>query len=64
MKLNWQREDIFEREWISEIFSPYIEELVFDGQHKVDFDNCILAESYLHAGPPEYFAQFRGKLGG
>lgn len=61
MRLIWQRSDIFEREWISEILGPYIDEHIFDGQHRVVLDNCILAESYLYTGPPEYFAQFRGR---
>ncbi len=61
MKLIWQRNDVFEREWISEILAPCIDEQIFDGNHKVVLDNCIVADSYLYAKPADYFAQFRGK---
>ena len=61
MKLIWQRSDFFEREWILEILGPYIDEQILDGQHKIVLDNCILADSYLHAGPQDYFAKFRGR---
>jgi hypothetical protein len=61
VKLIWQREEMLEQAWISEILGPYIDEEIFDGQHKVVLDNCVVADSYLHARPAEYFAQFRGK---
>ena len=59
--LIWQRNDVFEREWIAEILGPYIDEHVSDGQHKIVLDDCIVADSYLHAGPSEYFERFRGR---
>jgi hypothetical protein len=63
MKLTflWQGSDLFERDWIAEIFAPVTGEKVFDGRHSVVLDNCLLLDSYIHAHPSEYYRQFRGK---
>lgn len=61
IKLLWQRSDLAERDWLSDLFSPIIDEQIFDGQHQVVLDDCILIDSYLHAQPQEYYAQFRGR---
>ena len=62
MKLTflWQDPAFSERDWIREIFATVAGEHVYDGQHRIVLDNCLLIDSYLHARSPEYYAQFRG----
>jgi hypothetical protein len=63
MKLTfiWQEPAFSEREWIAEIFAPLAGRQVLDGQHCIVLDDCLLIDSYLHARPAEYYAQFRGR---
>jgi hypothetical protein len=63
MKLTfiWQEPAFSERDWIGEIFAPIAGEQVFDGAHRIVLDNCLLIDSYLHARPPEYYSEFRGR---
>lgn len=57
----WQTEDPFEREWVDEVFGPYISAHVFDGERRLVLDNCILFEAFTHANPSGYYERFRGK---
>jgi hypothetical protein len=63
MKLTfiWQESAFSERDWIREIFAPVAGEQVFDGDHRIVLDNCLLIDSYLHSRPSAYYAQFRGR---
>jgi hypothetical protein len=63
MKLTfiWQDQAFSERDWIREIFAPVVGEHVVDGEHRIVLDNCLLIDNYLHARPPEYYAEFRGR---
>ena len=56
----WQSESPHEREWIDEIFGPYISEHVTDGKHELAFDNAILCDAFVHCYDPAYYAKFRG----
>ncbi len=63
MKLEfiWQESGFNERDWIADIFAPVAGEQIFDGDHRIVLDNCLLIDSYLHSRPRDYYAQFRGK---
>ena len=43
----WQAADPKEREWIEELFGPYIQEHVFDGAHSLVLDNAILMDAFI-----------------
>lgn len=57
----WQYENAYERQWIDEIFGPYIDRHVFDGQRRLVLDRSILFDSFTYSEAPEYYRQFRGK---
>lgn len=57
----WQAEHPNEREWIDEIFGPFIAEHVTDGKHEVVLDNAILLDAFTYCFDPAYYARFRGK---
>lgn len=63
MKLTflWQSDKFSEREWIRDIFASVAGEQVFDGEHRVVLDNCLLIDNYIHSKPRDYYAQFRGR---
>jgi hypothetical protein len=61
LTLLWQTPDTGLREWILEVFSPLIADEVFDGQHRVVLDNCLIVDTHLHTVDPAYYPQFRGK---
>ncbi len=61
LTLVWQSPNCPFRKWILEIFSPVIEREIFDGQHQVVLDDCILVDTQMHRVDPSYYAQFRGK---
>ena len=56
----WQSETPHEREWIEEIFGPYISEHVTDGKHELAMDNAILCDAFVHCYDKAYYAKFRG----
>jgi hypothetical protein len=57
----WQSPNPHEREWIDEIFGPYISEHVTDGKHELAMDNAILCDAFVHCFDKEYYAKFRGR---
>ncbi len=57
----WQAQCPQEREWIEEIFGPYVKDYVYDGSHQLVADDCILCEAYINNGNTTYYQQFRGK---
>ena len=61
LTLLWQTPESPLRDWILEIFSPLIDREVFDGEHRVVLDNCLVADTNVHRVDPAYFAQFKGK---
>jgi len=61
LTLLWQTVDSPWRDWILEIFSPLVESEVFDGEHKIVLDNCLVVDTHLHRADPAYYPQFRGK---
>jgi hypothetical protein len=50
-----------EKEWIEDIFGPYIGDEVLDGEHKLVYDNVILVDLFIHANDPNYYKNFKGK---
>jgi hypothetical protein len=56
----WQAEKPHEREWVDEIFGPYISEHVTDGKHELVMDNALLVDAFVHCFDKEYYAKFRG----
>ena len=63
MKLTflWQSKTFSEQEWIQDIFAPMAGEQVYDGEHRIVLDNCLLIDSYIHVQPRDYYARFRGR---
>jgi hypothetical protein len=57
----WQWKAFPDREWITRLLEPFAGEQVYDCQHRIVLDNCLVIDAYLHAKPAEYFNQFRGK---
>jgi hypothetical protein len=57
----WQAERPNEREWIDEIFGPYIKEHVYDGNHSIALDNAILFDAFITERPVSYYEMFRGR---
>lgn len=57
----WQYQNPNERQWVDEIFGPYIREHVFDGRREVVLDDCILFDAFTFAESPAYYRQFRGR---
>jgi hypothetical protein len=56
----WQSENPHEREWVDEVFGPYISEHVIDGKHELAMDNAILIDAFVHCFDQAYYAKFRG----
>jgi hypothetical protein len=52
---------MWEYEWIREIFKPLLGEQVFDREHHIVLDHCLLIDSYPYSHSREYYQQFRGK---
>jgi hypothetical protein len=57
----WQSSNPREREWIEEIFGPWIASHVTDSRHQMVLDNAILFDAFTYCVDPAYYAQFRGK---
>jgi hypothetical protein len=55
----WQATNFRERDWISELFGSHIQQHVFDGNHSIVMDNCILFDKFIHRRPAHYYEQFR-----
>jgi len=58
--LLWQWKSFPERDWIARLFEPFTAENVFDTEHRIVFDNCVVIDACLHYQPGEYYRQFRG----
>lgn len=56
----WQCDDPHEREWVDEIFGPYISEHLVDGKHELAMDNAILIDAFVHCYDKAYYAKFQG----
>jgi hypothetical protein len=50
-----------EYEWIREVFKPLLGDQVFEREHRIDPDNCLLIDAYPYSNSREYYQQFRGK---
>jgi hypothetical protein len=46
LTLLWQSTKCPLRDWILEIFSPLVDGEVFDGEHKIVLDNCLVVDSF------------------
>jgi hypothetical protein len=57
----WQSPDPHEREWIDEIFGPFLNEQLTDGKHELVLDNAILFEAFVYCHDLAYYERFRGK---
>jgi hypothetical protein len=57
----WQSKTPHEMEWISEIYGDLISEHIFDGNHEIVRDNCILIDSFINRFDIKYYEKFRGK---
>jgi hypothetical protein len=55
LTLLWQNTKCPLRDWILEIFSPLIDGEVFDGEHKVVLDNCLVVDTHLNWADPAYY---------
>jgi hypothetical protein len=49
-----------ERDWILEIFRPYLDNHIVDGKHEVVCDNAILFDAFIHSYDPSYYKKFKG----
>jgi hypothetical protein len=54
----WQAFDFREREWICELFGSHITSHLYDGNHEVVQDNCILFDKFIHTRNRAYYAKF------
>ena len=61
LTLLWQTVDSPLRDWYLEIFSSLVDHEVFDGEHKIVLDNCLVVDSQVHRADPAYYPQFKGK---
>ncbi len=61
LTLIWQYRLFSERDWIREVFRPIAGKDVYDEEHRVVLDDCLVIDSWLHAQSLSYFEQFRGK---
>jgi hypothetical protein len=52
---------VWEYEWIREIFEPLLGDQVFEREHSIVLDNCLLIDAFLYSHSREYYQQFRGK---
>jgi len=50
-----------EQEWLEEIFGPFLDNRITDGEHKVVCDNAIVFDSFIHTVDPAYYGKFKGK---
>jgi len=57
----WQSAKHPAREWISEVFGPYIEGHILDGERKVVVDHALLVDDFVYARDGEYYRNFLGK---
>lgn len=55
----WQREDLREREWVTQMFGSLIKEHITDGSNFVVMDNCLLIDQFVHVKRREYYRAFR-----
>jgi len=61
LTLLWQWKHYAERDWVSRLFAPFAGEQVYDCEHRIVLDNCLLIDAYPRAHSSGYFRQFRGK---
>ena len=61
LTLLWQWKHYAERDWVSRLFAPFAGEQLFDCEHRIVLDDCLLIDAYPRAHPSGYFRQFRGK---
>src|SRR5579863_6393102 len=61
LKLLWQTPNSPLRDWILEVFSPILEGEIFDGEHKIVLDNCLVVDTNVHLANPGYYPSFRGR---
>lgn len=57
-KAVWQAFDFREREWICEIFGSQISSHLYDGNHEVVEDHCILFDKFIHTRNRSYYEKF------
>jgi hypothetical protein len=57
----WQAQNPHERDWIEDIFRPFISNYVTDGKHELVMDNAILLDAFCYAQDKKYYERFRGK---
>jgi len=50
-----------EYQWISEILKPLLGDQVFEREHRIVLDNCLLIDAYPCSNSREYYQQFRGR---
>jgi hypothetical protein len=56
----WQADNPH-RDWIEEVFAPYIAEHVFDGKRELVLDNALLIDDFVYARDISYYQKFQGK---
>ncbi len=63
MKLTflWQSNTFVERDWILDIFASVAGQQVYDGEHRIVLDDCLLIDFFLRDHPRDYYAQFHGR---
>jgi hypothetical protein len=49
------------RDWLMQLFEPFISNHVFDAKHEIVMDNVILFDSFIYVHDPEYYKKFHGK---
>jgi len=57
----WHTAEPLEKDWIEEIFRPYISHYVVDGKHELVMDDAIVFDAFTAANDPAFYARFRGK---
>jgi hypothetical protein len=57
----WQSRKPRSRDWIDELFGPYLLDHVTDGNRELVLDNSILIDEWIYARDLSYYARFAGR---
>jgi hypothetical protein len=57
----WQKEDLRERDWVTQVFGSLISEHITDGSNSIVMDNCLLIDQFIHTKRAEYYREFRNR---
>ena len=57
----WHTREPHEKDWIEEIFAPYIARYVVDRNHELIFDRSIVFDAFPILNDPAIYTRFKGK---